>query len=258
MLNKQEIASKLTTIDAEDVYVFQEIDSTNSFLLGIGQSKQQAMLCLSEYQTAGRGRRGNQWQAEAGSHILMSLRWTFKQWPEELTGLSLAVGMVVAEHLNQTFEQNVKVKWPNDLMVGGKKLGGILIELAGEASKSCHVVIGLGLNVKGVADLPSQAYQAVDLDSLGCEVGRNQLAASLANDLCEMLVGYQTSGFEPLLPAWESLSSYSGKKLKVGEGEHQVTGVMQGVDRLGALLLQDELGELHRFADSAVSVRLIE
>lgn len=262
MLDKQQISSKLasqTPLQESDVHVFQEIDSTNSFLLGVDQQAKQTMLCVSEYQTAGRGRRGNQWQAQAGSHILMSLRWTFDYWPEELTGLSLAVGMVVAEHLNHTFDQQVKVKWPNDLMVGDKKLGGILIELAGEAGKSCHVVIGLGLNVKGVASLSNQnAYQPIDLTALGCEVDRNQLITGLTNDICEMLIGYQKSGFEPLLLAWESLSSYAGKKLSVGEGEEKVIGVMQGVDRFGALLLRDEQGELHRFADSAVLVRLVE
>ena len=166
--------------------------------------------------------------------------------------------MVVAEHLRAHYSLNVMVKWPNDLMLGNNKLGGILIELAGDAGSQCQVVIGLGLNVdQSTVDEDDASYAWTDLKTQGVMPDRNQLVGQIARELIAALQGFELDGFTRLVPLWPEYSSYAGKRIKVGAGNNPVTGIMSGVDEHGALLLLDDHGHTHRFDDSAVHVRLI-
>ena len=101
--------------DSLTIDVFDSLDSTNSWLLERPIEKGQAHLCIAEDQLAGRGRRGNVWKSAAGKNIMLSFGWSFDTWPEQLSGLSIMVGMLVAEQLNKEYALSVKVKWPNDL-----------------------------------------------------------------------------------------------------------------------------------------------
>lgn len=237
--------------------VFQTIESTNTWLLKQATPMNQARLCVAESQTAGRGRRGNQWQSGENKNITMSLAWRFARWPRQITGLSLAIGMLVAENLNSTYGLNVKVKWPNDLMVGDEKLGGILIELSGEPNQACMVVIGLGLNVnQRQPDAASADYRWVDLTTLGVQPDRNLMVGTLAHEMVQTLRAFAQFGFKPLLTAWPEYSNYNKRRILVYENYKLVTsGEMIGVDEMGALLVRDDLGSTHIFSDSSVSVR---
>lgn len=238
--------------------MFESLPSTNSWLLEQAIAVGQASLCVAETQTQGRGRRGNRWHAAAGQNITFSLGWCFPAWPQGVSGLSLAVGMVVAEELNSAHSLNVKVKWPNDLMVDDKKLGGVLIELAGETNGPCQVVIGLGLNVSQPHQSDHSAdYQWQDLRGLGLSVDRNELVGQLSRALVQMLQAFEQHGFQRLVAAWPEISSYADRTIRVTDGEAEVVGMMTGVDEVGALLVTDQQGQAHRFADSRVSVRLV-
>ena len=139
-----------------------------------------------------------------------------------------------------------------------KKLAGILVDVAGESTSACHVVIGVGLNIHQ-PDWSTQNsdYQWVDLVSLGVQCDRNVLAANLINGLLLMLSDFERYGFDPFVERWNALSSYAGRRIRVIDGETSVVGMMKGVDRSGALLLS-VAGDEVRFADSSVSVRLVE
>lgn len=241
-----------------DVRVFDSIDSTNSWVLHQAITPGAGLLCVAEQQTKGRGRRGNQWQSAPGENIMMSLGWCFAAWPEAITGLSLTVGMVAAEHLNARYDLDVKVKWPNDLLVGEEKLAGILIELSGQPDGVCQVVIGLGLNVHQPDWSRDQKdYRWCDLNQFGIKVDRNELIGDIVRELVLALKGFEQNGFAPLVSTWPQLSSYQGRKINVFSDALEVTGEMAGVDEFGALLVVDEAGAEHRFIESNVSVRLV-
>lgn len=240
-----------------EVEVQQSIVSTNSYLLSQPINIGEATVCLAEAQTAGRGRRGNDWQSAPYRNIMLSLSWGFDHWPATITGLSLAVGLVVAEYLNQEYNINTSIKWPNDLLVNGKKLGGILVDVSGESGGTCNVVVGIGLNVHQSNWSTETGYQWQDLSGLGISVDRNDLAADLISVLAAMLSEFAKHGFSPLTERWNSLSSYADKQIRIINADAgERLGRMVGVDETGALLLDDG-GEIHRIDDSSVSVRLV-
>jgi len=259
LLEKEELSSfvKHTGL-LESIEILQCVESTNSHLLAQTVSKGGAKVCVAESQTAGRGRRGNDWQSAPYRNIMLSMSWGFSNWPETITGLGLAVALVVVEHINSAYGLDVRIKWPNDLMVGEDKLGGILIDVAGESSGVCNVVIGLGLNIHQPDWAGDEsAYRWKDFETLGVIVNRNELIANIAVAWSLMLQEFDESGFTPLAERWNALSSYAGRKVRVGNAEQFVEGQMQGVDSVGALLVQSADGEIHRFSDSGVSVRLV-
>lgn len=258
LLSDQGIGQYLDPLLCESVEVQQQIQSTNSHLLKQSILSGKAKVCVAEAQSAGRGRRGNDWQSAPYRNVMLSVSWGFDKWPETITGLGLAVALIIVETINQKYALDVKIKWPNDLMVSQDKLAGILIDVAGESSGSCNVVIGLGLNVHQPDWSPrDSAYKWVDLESLGVCPNRNELIGLISSNLIVMLNQFGDSGFGPLVARWNALSSYAGRRVRVGAEGDFVEGLMLSVDSAGALLVVDDQNETHRFADSNVSVRLI-
>ena len=190
---------------------------------------------------------------------MLSISWGFDHWPETITGLGLAVALCITEAINERYQLDVQIKWPNDLMIGNDKLAGILIDVAGESSGSCNVVVGLGLNVHQADwSLDDAAYSWVDLRALSPKVDRNELVGLIAKELTQMFAEFSETGFAPMLERWNALSSYRGKQVRVGSPDDCIQGLMLGVDEVGALLIETAEGVQHRFADSNVSVRLFE
>ena len=143
------------------VWVQSVTDSTNSQLmqkLKDGVVPEKGAVLVAEAQTAGRGRRGKQWFSPFGCNLYFSMYWQLEQGIQAAMGLSLVVGLAVAKVLQQQWQLPVRLKWPNDLYIEHKKLGGILVELAGQTHAQCDVVIGLGLNIR----MPDHTDKAVD------------------------------------------------------------------------------------------------
>lgn len=257
LLNERSLAAHMNSELIESLELFQSIGSTNSHLLGQGIEHQCARVCVAESQSAGRGRRGNDWQSAPYRNVMLSLSWGFDHWPETITGLGLAVALVITEHLNENYGLDVKIKWPNDLLVGDDKLAGILIDVAGESSGACNVVIGVGLNVHQPDWSERADYCWRDLASLGINVDRNKLIAGLVNSLTAMLLEFERQGFAPMVARWNELSSFAGARIRVGDEQNSVQGLMQGVDAAGALLVLGDDGVVQRFSESNVSVRRV-
>ncbi len=176
--------------------MFTELDSTNRHLLATPPPVGALNVCIAEYQTAGRGRRGRGWNVPLGGGICLSAGWQFAGMPAELAALTLAVGVVVRRVLKRIAGLEIALKWPNDLVFDERKLGGILLELAAEAHGGAHVVAGIGLNVALPAELlPSLSdwpRGAIDLETaLGREPPpRAVLAGALVNELAELFADY--------------------------------------------------------------------
>lgn len=230
-------------------------DSTNTQLLAAAPEHDPQAL-LAEFQRSGRGRRGRAWVSPFGANLYLSLAWSFAAWPPQLTALPLAVGIACARALRGVGLQGLRLKWPNDLIVDGRKLGGILLEHRGEGGGGCRVVIGVGINVRMAAVQAAEVAQAwINLDeALGGPVARNELATALLRDLAAMLRDYAAQGFAPLAAEWRELDAVFERPVRVLMGERELLGIARGVDDQGALIV-DAAGQRHLLNGGEVSLR---
>ena len=238
--------------------IHDTIHSTNSYLVERSQnSAPSGLVCFAEHQTAGKGRRGRQWVSPYGSNIYLSILWRFQQGGIAGTaGLSLAIGVAVIRALKEHDIHDVGLKWPNDIYSQGKKLGGILIEVSGEADGPCAAVIGLGLNLF----LPESQGQSItqawtDLARiLGVNpVIRNKLAGSVLNHLLSITNEFETAGIKAYLDEWRSYDCLKGQQATLFIGQQQIEGVVGGVDDNGLLLIKRPDGVIQAFASGEVS-----
>jgi BirA family biotin operon repressor/biotin-[acetyl-CoA-carboxylase] ligase len=236
------------------------IPSTNATLLQCAPpAPGSALIQLAEHQTAGRGRRGRAWIAPLGGALCLSVGWTFAQLPRDVAALSLAVGVAVRRALLSRGFGGVGLKWPNDLVVADRKLGGILIELRAEAGGPGYVVIGVGLNVAlGAAvrtALAAAGADPVDLASLTLRpIDRNALAAGIVAELLTALTVFTEQGFASFAAEWASADSLRGRAVRLESVSGTAQGIAQGVDAGGALQVATAHG-LERFLSAEVTVR---
>jgi len=210
-----------------------------------------------ELQSAGRGRRGKDWQSGLGGSLTFSLLWRFAQGAVGLAGLSLAAGVAVARALATAGGAEVQLKWPNDLLHAGRKLGGILIEAHGDSAGPSAAVIGIGLNLRlraGVRDAIAQPV--TDLAAIAKRAPqRNLLLAAILTELERVLADFSEQGFAPLREEWMARHAYQGRPVTLSSGDGRaMTGVAAGVAADGALLLQTARG-LERVVSGELSLR---
>lgn len=258
LLDKQQIKSGLTSSVAEQISkltLLTSIDSTNAYLLREEPSLG-VQVCFSEFQTAGRGRRGRQWASPFASNIYVSLKLSINSGVGAFEGISLAVGVAVARSLKQLGVSNLQLKWPNDVLWSDKKLGGILIEVVGDPSGMCHLVVGLGLNLKTTKSMALAIDQPwIALDSILSEsICRNLVASSLLDHIVPVLSNYEAQGFVSYRSEWESLNAHASQEVDLYMGATQKSGIVRGVNNVGALLLETEHG-LEVFHGGEVSLR---
>ncbi len=221
------------------------IDSTNTQAMRkIQQKPMEKVLVLAEQQTQGRGRRGRQWVSPFARNLYLSLGWPFLRGPGGIEGLSLAIAMIVVKALNRCGYEDLTVKWPNDILLDKKKLAGILLEMHGSLDGPCSVVIGVGLNIDmSGMELPEITQPWTDLNSnFEAKPGRNRIAACLVEELMLGLEEFVDTGFSPYRDNWEKLDIYRGKMVEVHYGNHSKSGLVKGVNKSGALLLETEEG----------------
>ena len=214
------------------VEVLPEIDSSNSELMRRARAGQhEATLLVAERQTAGRGRMGRVWQSQPGDSLTFSLSLPLK--PKDWSGLSLAVGLSLAESLHP----GVGLKWPNDLWFEDRKLGGILVEAASLGAHS-QVVVGVGLNIR-----PRPAEGLNTAPAALTELLPNLTAAEallrVALPLAQTLLSFERDGFDTLQSRFESRDVLKGRPVHTSDGQQ---GVALGVSRHGALRLQTDAG----------------
>ena len=202
------------------------------------------VVALAEEQTQGRGRRGRSWHSPTGANLYLSLGWRFHGPVERLSGLSLAIGAMLAEVIARDFAVDLALKWPNDLYHGERKLGGVLIELLGEQNGAIPVVAGIGLNV----NMPVEGAESIqrpwtDLATArGSQLDRNRLATQLINQLATGLTDIAGGDMSGWLEQWRQRDFLHGRQVLV-EGSTNVAGKAAGVDQHGALLVNTETGQ---------------
>lgn len=255
LLSHKEIALNLPSANSAQVDVLNIIDSTNQYVKDAKGPKVNGYVCLAEAQTAGRGRHGRTWVSPYGASIYMSMFWSFQGGHQAISGLSLVVGIAIVKALKGLGVDDVKLKWPNDVYLQGKKLAGVLVEVEGQLGAACDCVIGIGLNV----DLPTTNL-AIDqpwtdlAKGSGIEVDRNVLAAALINELTTCLTEFESGGLRQYVNEWNALDFFHKQTVKLLMGDKQFNGTAIGINIDGALLLDRE-GKVEAYHGGEISVR---
>ncbi|MEH2922904.1 bifunctional biotin--[acetyl-CoA-carboxylase] ligase/biotin operon repressor BirA [Samsonia erythrinae] len=237
------------------VTVLPVVDSTNQYILERLDTLSSGDACLAEYQQSGRGRRGRQWFSPFGANLYLSLYWRLEQGPAAAVGVSLVIGIVMAEVLHKLGAGGVRVKWPNDLYLKDRKLAGILVELTGKTGDAANLVIGAGVNLcmRGpTADTINQGW--INLQEAGVTINRNTLAATLIAELRGALAVFEQQGLDPFIPRWERLDNYFNRPVRLIIGNREIYGIDRGVDRQGALLLEND-GVITSYIGGEISLR---
>ncbi len=238
-LKAEEICEQLapaTRAWLTELSVLPSVDSTNSWL--IQQPEPAGRVVLAEHQSQGRGRRGRSWNGLPGENIALSLAFDRTESLGRISSLSLAAGLAAVDALGELGVEGVELKWPNDLLLAGAKLGGILIELHTLMDRPV-VVVGLGLNLGGAASLQKLLQRPVaDLVDYQNTISRNQLAARLINSLVDFERTHRAEGFAPMREAWQGLHRYQGQLVRLTAGNQVTAGRAVGVSVDGELILE--------------------
>lgn len=225
LLNPQQIS---TALFPYCIHYQPIISSTNEWILQNIPSLKKGDLCVAEYQTAGRGRRGRQWLSPFAGQIMFSFYWAFDP-KRSIEGLSLVIGLAIAEMLN------VQVKWPNDILFDGRKLGGILVEIANHKNGMLNLVIGVGINVS----LPKQteiSQPYAEVCEIDPDIDRQSLLPRLIQHLYARLNIFEKNGINAeFQQAWKSYNAFSNSEVNVLTEQGVISGIEQGIDERGYL-----------------------
>ncbi|WP_409319655.1 bifunctional biotin--[acetyl-CoA-carboxylase] ligase/biotin operon repressor BirA [Pseudomonas sp. KCJK9016] len=260
-----QLASPLTLLDLPrieadlvgwPISLFDSVDSTNAeSLRAIDRGQLAPFLVLAERQIAGRGRRGRKWVSPFAENLYYSLVLRVDGGMRQLEGLSLVVGLAVMQALRSVGVSGAGLKWPNDVLVGRKKIAGILLELVGDPADVCHVVMGVGINVNMQAtDEVDQQWTSIRLES-GRNCDRNNLVVELSKQLQLYLQRHQSGGFTSLRAEWEANHLWQAQSVVLTAGVTRVDGVVLGIDNQGALRLKVD-GVEKVFSGGELSLRL--
>jgi BirA family transcriptional regulator, biotin operon repressor / biotin---[acetyl-CoA-carboxylase] ligase len=245
------VSKQIDTLD-----IAWTVGSTNTELLRCSAPERGSRVLLAERQTGGRGRRGRDWASPLAAHIYLSVLRGFAGGLSRLGGLSLAAGVAVAEALREAGVVEVGLKWPNDIVVNGHKLGGLLVEGGGEFAGPARAVIGLGINVRMPPAFAAQITQPwTDLGQLlGATVSRNAVVAQVLAHLLPVLETFEQEGLAPFLERYAALDALAGRTVRVEDGGTWFEGDALGLAEDGALRVRIE-GVERRFHAGEVSVR---
>lgn len=245
------------------IEVHEEIDSTNARLLAAGSPPEgRALACLAEFQQSGRGRRGRRWLSPPGSGVCLSVAWQFDRPPLRFASLGLVVGLAVRGALKELGVSRAMLKWPNDLVVEDRKLGGVLVEMRAEGNGPSLAVVGVGVNYRLGQDVDAAVVESGGLPptDLAAAIGeddtpdRNTVASAMLSALVRRIEAFGREGPGDLAGEWRDADALAGRAVSVDLGGERVTGLAAGIDDDGALRVERESGTM-RVTAGDVSVR---
>lgn len=241
------------------VTVLEQVDSTNSELARRAPAEQHGHALLAERQAAGRGRGARRWHSPPGGNVYLSFGWRFARAPANLAALPLAVAVALAETLAASGLPGAGIKWPNDILAGGRKLSGILVESQARGGGT-RVIAGIGINVRMAGDEAAAAIDRpwTDLESelppQRLPVDRNRLVSALLDRLIAAFDRFEQSGFETFRARYEALDVLAGRSVLLEQTDGEVRGVAHGVDAAGYLRIELPGGETRVFHSGEVRV----
>ena len=240
-----------------NINILATVDSTNNHLLAQLESfpSNTIQVCLAEQQTAGRGRRGRAWHSPFGKNLYCSLLWPFEQGVTAFGGLSLAVAISLVKQLKSLGANDLRIKWPNDILWQGKKLAGILIDLRGDIAGPCYAVIGIGINViMQESSAIDQVWTSLHR-IIPSSFSRNTIAIALLQRLNIDLSLFSRAGFAAFINDWASYDALFEQKVQVQMADQLLSGTAMGVNMQGDLRIEDNDKKTRWLSGGEVSVR---
>lgn len=259
VFGQHELESRMDTRWAgHPVTYYEVLDSTNlRAKLDAEKGAPQGALVVADMQTAGRGRRGRSWSSPAGTNAYFTLILKPDFEPDKASMLTLVMAMAVAEGIRETCGLEARIKWPNDIVIGGKKVCGMLTELSVQQEYIQHVVVGAGVNV-GIQEFPPEIA-----DTAACleeECGRRVPRAELIVHIMKAFERYyekfmETLDFSVLKEAYDNLLVNCGREVCVLDPKGEYTGISRGINSVGELLVELPDGSERTVYAGEVSVR---
>ncbi len=239
MFNIEDFDIKLDTefIGRNFIYC-DEVDSTNTLLLNSKEFKQNGTVILAEHQHKGRGRKNREWYSNAGQNLTFSILLKDEFEHNQLNIINLGTAVCVAQALENLYQLNVEVKWPNDILIHKKKVAGILLESTSKAEKINRLVVGIGINVNqpnfpGKFEIAPTSIRKEFKD----QISRERLLSEILNNFEEMIEIAQSDS-EKILNDWRSRCKMIGEKVKIVEEEKTKHGIFEDIDSNGFLILK--------------------
>jgi BirA family biotin operon repressor/biotin-[acetyl-CoA-carboxylase] ligase len=239
------------------IYLHGKLDSTNAEALRLtGAGASAPFVVLAEQQTAGRGRRGRKWVSPFAENLCYSMVWPVAGGAQQLQGLSLVVGLALLTTLRAYGIDRAGLKWPNDIVVRGRKIAGVLLELVGDLSDLCHVVVGVGVNVNMLVadDEIGQPWTSMIIE-VGGVVERNAFVCEFNLQLSEYLDKHRRLGFSAFIAEWNLADICAGRLVTLSTVARDEVGIACGVDETGGLVLLVD-GVRKVFSGGEISLRL--
>jgi BirA family biotin operon repressor/biotin-[acetyl-CoA-carboxylase] ligase len=236
--------------------IYSVIGSTNAVLMEMAShTGVNGQVRLAELQVQGRGRRGREWHSPFGANLALSMGFSAGRDAADLGGLSLVVGLALLDALERQGISGLALKWPNDLLLEGAKLGGILIEVFNSA-RGIELVIGVGLNIRLPTAIRETLDQAVaDIEGTGIGADRNLLAAAIISSVYEFVSEFQQHGFSPFREVFNTRHYFHRAECQILQGSVAESGWVDGVTDQGALLLRSAAGAVRIYHGGEVSLR---
>ncbi len=255
MFNIEEFDIKLDTEFVGRNFIYSdEVDSTNSVLLTSKEFAQNGTVILAEHQSKGRGRKNREWLSSPGQNLTFSILLKRDLKESKINMINLGAAISVAQAIENLYQLNVELKWPNDVLIGKKKIAGILIESTSKGNKISKLVVGIGINVNqpnfpGKFDIPPTSVRK-EFHSL---VSREKLLSEVLNNF-ESILDEAKEDYKKILNDWRSRCKMIGEKVKVVDEEKTRFGLFEDIDDDGFLILkQGEKREKIHYGD--VSIR---
>lgn len=247
--------AEIENLTSRHIELIPVIESTNQYLLDRTDDLESGSVCISEYQSKGRGRRGREWVSPFGTNLYLSMYWRLEAGMAASMGLSLVVGVAIVEALESLGLAGIKLKWPNDLYYEDKKLAGILVEMNGQAGGAANLVIGMGMNIHMPEATAGIDQPWTSLSNVSDRLPeRNMLAATLINAWNTALGNYEVDGMKDFVERWNRLDNFIDRPARLIMGRKEVCGVVRGINEQGAILLETESG-VESYIGGEISLR---
>ncbi|MEW6584770.1 MAG: biotin--[acetyl-CoA-carboxylase] ligase [Nitrospirota bacterium] len=241
----------------KEIFFYDRIGSTNSAAMDLAAKSPEGSVVLADCQERGRGRLGRTWISPPGVNIYMSIILRPLIASEEVTLMTMMSAVACASALRKSAGLHVLIKWPNDLMVGDKKIGGILTEVAVEGKRVTHAVVGIGINVNmDSRQFPDDIRETATsvIHETGTPASRENLTVAVLNEIDRWYRILETGGKQTLLEEWRSMTTTLGKQVVVSVGDQIFSGLAESTDEKGNLIIRLHSGETKKVSSGDVTV----
>jgi BirA family biotin operon repressor/biotin-[acetyl-CoA-carboxylase] ligase len=247
-----------TKVIGRDIRVFEQTTSTNDVIEKLARDGvKEGVVVFAESQTKGRGRLGRKWLSPAHKGLWFSVLLRPNLRPQETTQLTVAAAAALCRAIQAETGLKPEIKWPNDILIGGKKVAGLLTELSAELDRVRHVILGIGVDVNiGANELPAELKKtatSLKLES-GGTISRAELAVAILRELDAGYARVCAGKFPAIADEWEAHCATIGKNVTVQIGDRKIRGHAESLDAAGALLLRTEHGRLEPITGGDVTL----